>query len=219
MKRFIVIGLGIFGGRIAQTLHEHGNEVVAIDVREARVNSIAGYVSRAVVGDATRLAVLEGAGARGADTAVVSTGDDLSASILATMALRDLKVREIYVKVISVEHARIMAKIGVTDTIFPEEESAVNLGTRILRSESLLNYVRLGGGLSLQEMAVPKVWEGKSLRELALPTRYKVSVVAVHDVITDRMVPVPNPDDPLLDSQTLVLTGTEQNLARVAGID
>lgn len=219
MKRYVVIGLGIFGAKIARTLAEHGNEVVALDIKEDRVNSIAGRVTRAAVGDASQLSVLDAVGARDADTAVVSTGDDLSASILATMALRDLRVREIYVKVISVEHARIMAKLGVTDTIFPEEESASNLGVRILRSESLLNYVRLGGGLSLQEMAVPARWEGKTLRELALPTRFRVSVVAVHDVLTDQMIPVPNPDEPLVDSQTLILTGTDDNLARVAAIE
>lgn len=218
MKRYIIVGLGIFGGKIAATLYENGHDVVALDTREERINRISGRVTRAVVGDGRQLEVLKGVGAQGADAAVVSTGDDLSASILVAMALRDVQVRETYVKVISTDHARIMRKLGVTEIIFPEEESAFNLGMRILRSDSLLNYVRLGGGLSLQEMAVPAKWEGRTLRELALPSRYRVSVVAVHDIIRDEMNAVPNPDEPLLDAHTLVLTGTEENLARVAGI-
>lgn len=218
MKRFIIVGLGIFGSGVAETLYEQGNDVIAIDLKEQNVNRMAGHVTRAVVGDARQVDVLEKIGSRGAEAAVVSTGEDISASILVTLALRDLGVLEIYVKVISFDHARIMAKIGVTETVFPERESSVNLGKRIVSSDALLNYVRLGGGLSLQEMTVPARWEGKTLRDLQLPARYRVSVVAVHDVLRDEMTPVPDPDMPLLDTHTLVLTGTEENLARVAGI-
>ena len=37
----------------------------------------------------------------------MSTGDDITASILATMALRDIGVREVYVKVISFDHVSV----------------------------------------------------------------------------------------------------------------
>jgi trk system potassium uptake protein TrkA len=218
MKRYVVAGLGIFGAGVAETLYTHGHDVIAIDLKEEKVNRIAPHVSRAAVGDARQLDVLDKIGSREADAGVVSLGSDLGASILAVMALRDLKVREIYVKVISFDHARIMNRIGVTETVFPEREMSINLARRMVQSESLLNYVRIGGGLSLQEMAVPRHWEGKTLRELKLPSDYKVSVVAVHDVLTDRMIPVPNPDEPLQDTHTLVLTGTEENLARVAAV-
>lgn len=219
MKRFIIVGLGTFGSSVAESLYEHGNEVIAIDMEETNVNRVVAHTSRAVVGDARQVDILQRIGAKDADAAVVSTGDDLSASILATMALKDLGVKEIYVKVISFDHARIMSKMGVTETVFPERDSAGNLATLMLRSDAILNYVRLGGGLSLQEMAVPARWEGRSLRELRLPNRYRVSVVAVRDVLTDRMLPVPDPDEPLLDTNTILLTGSEANLARVASID
>src|SRR5690606_19297371 len=218
MKRFIVVGLGIFGSGVAEALHREGNDVIAIDLQEEKVNRIARLVTEAVVGDATSVDVLEGIGAMSADAAVVSTGDNMSASILAAMALKDLQVKEIYIKVISYDHARIMRKIGVTDIVFPERESALNLSTRISRSQALLNYVHIGSGLSLQEMAIPVQWEGKTLRELKLPAQFRVSVVALRDVLTDQLVPVPDPDAPLLDTQTLIITGDDKNLARVAAI-
>ena len=218
MKRFIVIGLGIFGSGVAEALHTEGNEVIAMDLVEDKVNRIARLVTEAVVGDATSADVLEKVGAAKADAAVVSTGDNMSASILAAMALKDIKVKEIYIKVISYDHARIMRKIGVTDIVFPERESAINLSTRIARSQSIVNYVHIGSGLSLQEMAIPVRWEGKTLRELKLPAQFRVSVVAVRDVLTDQLIPVPEPDAPLLDTQTLILTGDDASLARVAGI-
>lgn len=218
-KRFVVVGLGIFGHGIAEALYSEGHDVVAVDVVEERVNRIARHVSRAAVGDARQLDVLDRLGAGDAEVAIVSTGADIGASILTVMALRDLKVPQIYVKVISFDHARILKKIGVTETVFPEHESSRNLAQRITHSESLLNYVQLGHNFSMQEMAVPNAWNGKTLRELQLRPKYNVAVVAVHDVLTDTMHPVPDPDAPLKDSDTLLIAGTNKNLERVAKID
>jgi trk system potassium uptake protein TrkA len=182
------------------------------------VERVAPFVSRAVVADGRNAQTLERIGAKSADAGVVSTGDDITASILATMALRDLKVAEVYVKVISRDHARVMEKLGVTETVFPERDSAFRLATRI-SSTAILNYVRLGTGFSIQEMAVPQKWIGESLRELELPTRFGISVIAVHDVLTDEMMPVPNPDAPLKESDTLLLARSEEALAKAAKLD
>ena len=217
-KRFVVVGLGTFGSGVAETLYAEGHEVVAVDHNETAVDRAAGYASRAVVGDARRRDVLERAGARQADAAVVSTGEDLGASLLVVLDLRDLGVKEIFAKALSGDHARIFARLGVTESVIPERESARNLAFRMVRSDSLLNYVELNEDLSLQEMTVPPSWEGQTLRALELRARYGVSVVAVHDVITDTMTPVPDPDAPLLDTQTLVITGTKANLARIATV-
>lgn len=215
MKRFVIVGLGNFGSSVAESLHAQGHDVVALDSDAEKVDQIAPFVTRAAVGDGRQIKTLERVGARGADAGVVSTGDDITASILTTMALRDLKVPEIYVKVISRDHARVMEKIGVTETIFPERESAQRLGMRIA-STGILNYIRMGTTLSIQEMAVPEAWIGRSLRELQLPRQFRVSVIAVHDMLRDEMVVVPNPDAPLKDSDTLLIAGRDEDLVRVA---
>jgi trk system potassium uptake protein len=217
MKRFIVIGLGNFGASVAESLHAQGHDVIAVDTSESAVDRIAPYVSRAAVGDGKLLATLDRVGARDADAGIVSTGDDITASILATLALRDLGVREIYAKVVSLDHARVMEKIGVTESIFPERESALRLGTRISQ-RGLLNYVRLGAGFSIQEMAVPESWIGRTLLELSLPRRFRISVVALHDVLRDQMISVPPPDARLKESDTLLVAGKDDDLARAAKV-
>lgn len=217
MKRFVVVGLGNFGASVAESLHAMRHEVVALDLSESSVDRIAPHVTRAAVGDGRDLRTLEKLGGRGADVGVVSTGDDITASILTTLALKDLGVREVYCKVISLDHARVMEKLGVTETVFPERESGHRLATRIM-STSILNYVRLGTGFSVQEMAVPESWIGRSLRELALPKQHRVNVVAVHDVLTDVIVPVPDPDAVLKESDTLLVAGADENLARTARV-
>lgn len=215
MKRFIVVGLGNFGSGAAETLAARGHEVIAIDTDEAKVDAMATRVERAAVGDATQVAVLKRIGAQEANGAIVSVGDDITASILTTLALRDLKVPQIYVKVISVDHARVMERQGVTETIFPERESAIALGYR-LSANGLINYIRLGPGFSIQEMAVPPVWVGKSLRELELRVRHHVQIIALRDMLHDQWFPAPDPDRPLTESDTLVISGREDDLTEVA---
>lgn len=215
MKRFVVVGLGNFGSTAAEALSTQRHDVLAVDTSEAAIERVAAHVARAVVADGRSAKVLDRVGARGADAAIISTGDDITASILTTMALRDLEVREIYVKVISIDHARVMEKLGVTETVFPERDSAQRLATRITTT-SILNFVRLGTGFGVQEMAVPESWVGESLRSLELPRRFGISVIAVHDVLTDDMTPTPDPDAPLKESDTLLVAGRDEDLARAA---
>ena len=133
------------------------------------------------------------------------------------MAIHDLKVRDIYVKVISREHARVMDRMGVTDIVFPERDSAMGLANRITGS-ALLNYVKLGESFSIQEMGVPDRWVGKSIRELKLRQNYDINVVALDDVLTNEIVPAPDPDRLLKDSDTLMIAGHSSSLAKVAKI-
>ncbi len=217
MKRFVIIGLGNFGSAAADALYRQGHEVIVVDQNELAVDRIAPLVSRAAVGDGRSLDVLERLGARGANSGIVSTGDDIAASILASMSLRDLGVEELYVKVISRDHARVMERIGVTETIFPERESALALAARVSGKESLLNYVRLGNNFSIQEMAVPDAWNHRTLRELDLRREYGVIVVGVHDVLLDQIA-APDPDAILKDSDTLLIAGSDEALKAVASV-
>ncbi len=217
MKRFIVVGLGNFGSSVAEALFAKGHEVIAIDPDEKAVDRIAPHVTRAAVGDGRDVHVLERIGVKGADAGVVSTGDDITASILATMALHDLSIRDVYVKVISRDHARVMERMGVTESIFPERESALALGAR-MSGVGLLNYIRLGPGFSVQEMVVPDAWNGETLRRLELRKKFNVTVVAIHDVLTDTIDPAPHPDNILKDSDTLLVAGKDEDLVRIADV-
>ena len=52
MKSFLVIGLGRFGTSLACELCALGHEVMAVDLREERVQEVAGSVTHAAAGDA-----------------------------------------------------------------------------------------------------------------------------------------------------------------------
>lgn len=217
MKRFVIVGLGNFGLTAAKSLSENGHDVIAVDRHGDLVDRLATFVSHPIVGDATDTEALRRIGAAEADAAIVSTGNDISSSILATMALHDLKVKEIYVKVVSSDHARVMRRIGVTDVVFPERDTALALATKISGS-AILKYVPLVPGFSIQEMGVPGSWYGKSLRELELRQNFDITVVALHDVLTDKITATPNPDAKLNDSDTLIVAGDDASLKKAAKV-
>jgi trk system potassium uptake protein TrkA len=169
------------------------------------------------VGDGREIAMLEEIGAEDADAAVVSTGDDMTASILATMALKDLGVERVYVKVISDDHTRIMHQLGVAETVFPERASGYNLASSI-SEKGVLDYVRMGRNLSVQELVVPEEWRGHTLRELDVRSAYDVSVVGIHDTAVDEMIVPPDPDDTLRRTDTLILAGRDEAIEAVAAL-
>lgn len=210
MNRFVVVGLGHFGSFIAKRLYELGHEVIAIDTSDHLVDSHGPFVTKALVGDATKRGVLDEAGADDADAAIISTGDNLGASILSLLALRDLRVKSIYVKVQSIEHARIAETLGATETVFPEMQAATNLAQRIT-SGKLLHYTAYGESFGIQEMAVPQSWNGKTLQALRLPQEHQIQVVAVHDNLQDSIT-IPDSTRPLLPSDTLLIAGAPDRL-------
>lgn len=210
MSRFVVIGLGNFGSVVAKRLYELGHDVLAVDSSPGVVDAHGPYVTRAIAGDATKKEVLDEAGADGADAAVVAIGENLGASILSLLALRDLGVKATYVKVLSEDHARIAEALGATDTVFPERQAANNLASRIT-SGKLLHYTAYGEQFGIQEMAVPEGWVGKTLVQLELPQQHKIQIVAIHDLLRD-VIEVPQPTHKLTPSDTLLVAGAPAQL-------
>ena len=88
MKRFVVVGLGNFGAAVAETLHAMGHDVAALDTSPERVDEIGRRIATAGVGDGTDERTLRRIGAQDADAAVVSTGENITASALTALALR-----------------------------------------------------------------------------------------------------------------------------------
>lgn len=212
--RVLVIGLGSFGFWFARSMREMGHEVLAIERDEGLVDRHAEWITRAVVGDATDPALLERLAAGDVDAAVIATGEDLSTTILAIMALRDLGVREIYAKARSVNAVRALDRLGVTEAVFPERDAGSRLAHRII-SRAVLDYTPIGEGFSMQEIAVPEDWTGHSLLELEPRERLRLQIVAVRDALTGELALPPDPAAKLKPSDSLLVAGRDDVLERL----
>ncbi|HQH12172.1 MAG TPA: TrkA family potassium uptake protein, partial [Candidatus Sumerlaeota bacterium] len=119
MKRYIVIGVGQFGFSVARTLVELGCDVLAIDQDEGRVQEISDLIPHSVVANGTDEKAMRALGAQEYDTAIVTCGESLENSILATVILREIGVPEVIVKAVNPKHGDILKRIGATKVIYP----------------------------------------------------------------------------------------------------
>jgi len=178
MKSYVVIGLGRFGTTLARQLCALGGEVLAMDVRSDLVHQVANDVTQAVVGDAQDKEVLRALGVRDFDCAIIAIGDDLAASVLTTMNLKELEVPYIICKAHDETHRRVLEKLGVDRVIIPEKENAERLA-RSLNSHNVLDYIELSEEYGILEVPAPKSWIGKTLKELNVRAQLGVNIIAV----------------------------------------
>lgn len=211
MKQFVILGIGNFGHYLAIHLYKKGHEVLVIDKRPNRVTEIKDQVSQAVVADATDRKALEALGLDKMDAAVVCIGSVLSESILATLNLKDIGVERVYAKALSEAHSRILQKIGASEVFFPEKDQAISLAER-LHNPNMLDYLPFLEGYSIIQLAPPNRFIGKSLRELNLINRFGVQVVAVKEIVPDRLNLIPTAQFVLKDSDIMILLGPNEAL-------
>lgn len=178
MKSYIVIGLGRFGGELARNLCALGCEVLAMDVRSDLVQQVANDVTHAVVGDAQDKEVLRALGAGNFDCAVIAIGDDLAASVLTIMNLKELHVPYIVCKAHDETHRSVLTKLGADRVVIPEREFAGRLA-RSLSSHNVLDYIELSPDYGILEVPAPKSWVGKTLKELNVRAKLGVNIIAV----------------------------------------
>ena len=178
MKSYVVIGLGRFGSGLARSLCRQGAEVLAIDIRPDLVQQVANEVTHAVVGDAQDKEVLRALDVRSFDCAVIAIGDNLAASVLTVMNLKELEVPYVVCKAHDETHRRVLEKLGVDRVVIPELEYAQRLA-RSLYSHNVLDYIELSKDYGILEIPVPKSWAGKTLRELNVRAKLGINIIAV----------------------------------------
>jgi trk system potassium uptake protein TrkA len=214
MKRVIVIGLGIFGFNIVKDLYENGLEVVAIDKNKDIIQKIRDFSTKALVADGTDKEVLDSLGIQPDDVVIISFGEDLAASTLITLHLKETKVKSIIVKAPNEDHMKVLEKIGATEVIIPEKEMADKVA-RSLISPNVLDYIPLSEEYTICEIAPPASFYGKTIAELHLRTKYHVEVIAVKEMLPDRLRMIPRADFTVKDSDILVVIGKGEDIQKI----
>lgn len=213
MKSFLVVGLGRFGTALAQDLCARGHEVLALDVREERVQAAADLVTRSVAADARDPEVLRALGARNFDCAVVAFAEDVGDSALITLNLKELGVPRVVSKANSAVHRKVLEKIGADKVVFPEQEMALRLA-RNLSDADLLNFIELSKNFSIVERRCPKPWQGKTIRTLDVRAKYQLNVMAIRKKMGELVVS-PGGDYVLQGDDSLVVLGDNQDIERI----
>jgi trk system potassium uptake protein TrkA len=211
MKRVVVIGLGIFGFNLVKDLFEAGLEVIAVDKNKDLVQKIRDFSTKAILADATEKEVMEAIGIEENDVVIVSFGEDLAASTILTLHLKEMNVKTIIVKAPNEDHQRILEKVGATEVVIPEREMAAKIA-RSLISPNVMDYLPLTREYTICEIAPPASFVGKSIAEIQLRKKYNIGLIASRDVLTDQISMIPGGDFVVKDSDILVVIGKEKDI-------
>lgn len=214
-KQFVIIGLGRFGSSIAKTLYSLGSDVLAIDLDEDIVQEISDSVTHAVQLDATDENALRSLGIRNFDVAVVTIGDNIQSSIMATLLVKELGVKYIIAKGHSDLHAKVLYKIGADRVILPEKDMGVRVAHNLV-SANILDYIELSEDYSVMEIQALEEWTGSTLKDVKLRSKYGINVMAIKR--GDEVNLSPSADDIIELGDIIVAIGSAEDLSRLEGM-
>lgn len=213
MKQFAVLGLGNFGFNVAKSLAQRGHQVLAVDIDENKVDDIKDIVTEAITADVKNFKVLNEFISDSVDSVIVSIGQSMEASILVTHYLKEKKIKHLIVKANNENHAKILELMGADEVILPEKDIAVSLASR-LSSPNLLEHIPLSSELSIIEAAVPEEFAGKTLNQIKLRSKYNLLVVAVKDIMSDKVFLMPEAEYKLPPDSLMIIMGRKEDLAK-----
>jgi trk system potassium uptake protein TrkA len=223
-KAYAVIGLGRFGYSIAKTLADNKCEVIAIDRDEERVKKLSEFVTHAVQLEAMDEKSLRSVGIQNVDVAVVSIGENIEASILVVMILREMGVKKIIAKAVTRLHGKVLENIGVDKVVYPERDMAIRVAHSLIRP-NMVDQLELSPEYSIIEAPAPSELSGKSLKESQLRATYGANLIAIKKIIMEGDLKKeiwnvnPLPTDVISKGDLLVLIGRNEDLEKFMGLE
>ncbi|ANY65180.1 potassium uptake system protein [Paenibacillus sp. BIHB 4019] len=208
-NQFVIVGLGRFGSSLGRELIQLGYEVLGIDKDEEAVQELSDELTYTVSADCTDEETLRSIGVRNFDVGVVAIGNDIQASILTTILLKDLGVKTVVAKAVDELHGRVLEKIGVDRIIYPERDMGIRVAHQLV-SPNLLDYIELSKDYTIAEIVVTGKLHGKTLSDLDLRARFGCSIVAINK--PNGIIIAPTATDVLHERDVMVIIGTNEQI-------
>ena len=227
-QKVTVIGIGQFGFSIARALAQNGVEVMAIDSDQNVIETIADDVSYAVCLDATDKKALLSQDINTYETVVVAIGSDFEQELLCIVTLTEIGIKRIIARARGEAQKRILEQIGVKDIFSPEVEVGVIVAERLL-NPNLVSYLQLPDGYKIVELIPPRKIVGRTLGDIDLRDRYKLSLITIKKQFTvdddenksieQHITGVPDSKTIMEESDNLVIFGKSKDIDRFIEIN
>lgn len=210
-KEFVVIGLGRFGGSIVGELVKQGAHVMAIDNSPERVDEFASIATQAVVANSTDEAVLKSLGIRNFEHVIVAIGEDIQASILTTIILKEIGVQQITVKAQNDYHEKVLRKIGADFVVHPERDMGIRIANNML-SSTVLDYLELSDEHSIMELKANDAIAGNTIIDLDIRAKYGINIVGIKR--NSEIIVSPQAADEILLGDVMLVIGADVDINR-----
>lgn len=209
MKNVLIIGLGRFGRHMAMKFIEEGNDVLAVEISEERADSAIDIIQNIQIGDATDERFIQSLGVDNFDLCVIAIGDRFQVSLEITVLLKDMGAPYIIARASRDIHKKLLLRNGADYVVYGERELAERLAVKF-GADNIFDYIVLDSEYAIYEIAVPRSWYGKSIVELSIRNKYKVSILATKK--GGRIYPLPHPDHVFSPDETLMVMGNEESI-------
>lgn len=210
--QFAIIGIGRFGWSVAQTLHKMGCEVLAVDKDPHRVQDIADWVTHVVEADSTDEKALKELGMTNFDVVVVSIGEDIQASIMTTLLLKEIGVKKVVARAQNTLHGKLLEKVGADRVVYPERDMGIRIVHQLI-SPSVLDFVELSDDYSIVEVTAGEFFAGKSLQQLDIGATFGCNVMAIRS--NGKFHIAPTADFIIQEGDLLVVIGHNHALKKL----
>ncbi|ALS79448.1 MULTISPECIES: TrkA family potassium uptake protein [Planococcus] len=211
-KQIVVVGLGRFGSSVCKELHSMGHEIMAIDTDPEKVNALREYAAFTVIADATDENQLKSLGVRNFEHAIVAIGDNLQASVLCTLMLKELGLPKVWVKARDLQHEKILHKVGADRVIQPEKEMGIRVAHHV-DSDKIIDYIDLSHDYSIIELVASGKMANKTLIDLNIRKEFNCIVLAIKKEEDVNIAPAI--DDMVEQDDVLIVMGHKNDLKRL----
>jgi len=174
--KYLIVGLGNFGASLAEKLTSQGNEVIGIDTRMNKVDSLKEKVSHTICMDATDEFTVSGLPLKETDVVVVAIGEDQGANIMVTALFKNLEVKRLISRAINPLHEKVLKAIGVDEIVHPEEETAERWAKKLCLT-GVVDSFELSDDFSIVELNLPPEYEGQKISEIGIRKKYNLLVL------------------------------------------
>lgn len=213
MAHFTVIGLGRFGVSASLELIHLGHTVTGVDLDPKIVEKYAEDLTESVICDSSDESVLRELNLCTSEAVLVAIGEDMQSSLLCTLALKNIGVKNIWVKASTKAHHTIVSKLGVQRIIHPEDEMGIRVA-QSLNYPMVNNYLAIGHGIYVVEIHIKQILNGQTLSQVLGDVKNTIKPIMVkrEETIFSQLEPL----FVLQANDILLLCGTRAQLKYVA---
>lgn len=224
--KFIIIGLGNFGGALAEKLTQQGNEVIGVDSRSERVMALKDRLSHTICMNATDQVAITHLPLKNTDVVMVCIGEDEGTNIMVTAHFKNLGVKRLISRSINPLHESVLHAIGVSEIVRPEEESAERWAKKLCL-KGVVDSFELNNSFSIVEIVVPEKYVGKTIEEVKFREQHNILILTIIRDTQEKSflggsktVPnvqgIPEPTTSLQRGDIIVIYGSNEDLQKFA---
>ncbi len=176
--KYIIIGLGNYGGVLAEELSVLGNEVIGVDRNPHHVELLKDKIATSFIMDVTDEEALSALPFKEVDVVIVAIGENFGASVRVVAMLKKLGAKRIMARAVDEVHKMILEAFDLDRILTPEKEAARSL-VRLLDLQINVESFRIADGCYVAKFQLPSSFAGMKLKDLTLEKDFDLKIISL----------------------------------------